>query len=136
MHQNAIQSNLWSKADFLDRARELKRRLEVWQIDDSGPVWRPKGVEFLRALESSFRDSVLHGEHDAGLTFGRPIKLIPYSNNGSVQVDGFAITKPEQSVATAIESEPVGAQKPSELASVVEGVVRAGIANVINLAAW
>jgi len=32
----------------------------------------------------------LYGEHDTGLTFGRPTQLIPYSNDGSVRIDGFA----------------------------------------------
>jgi len=46
-------------------------------------------------------------------------------------VSTFAL---EQTNAPAIEVKPLGTTKPSDLASVVEGVVRAGMANVLNIA--
>ena len=63
------QANLWSKADFLDRARELKRRLEVWQLDGDEPVYCPREtVAFQTAIKSVFRNRVMLGEHDPHLT--------------------------------------------------------------------
>lgn len=64
------QTNLWTKADFLDRAQELKRRLEVWQIDGNEPVYCPREiVAFQTAIKSVFRNRVMLGEHDPHPTF-------------------------------------------------------------------
>ena len=55
----------WSRADFLDRAHELKRRLEVWHIDGAEPVYAPRDVASrMRAERQTFRDRVMAGEHN------------------------------------------------------------------------
>jgi len=46
-------------------------------------------------------------------------------------VSTFALEQPN---APVIDVKPLGTTKPSDLASVVEGVVRAGMANVLNIA--
>jgi hypothetical protein len=60
----------WSRADFLDRAQELKRRLEVWHIQGAEPVYAPKDVVLLMEAERQvFRDRVMLGEHNPNPNF-------------------------------------------------------------------
>ncbi len=70
MNLGGGQSKKWSRANFLDKAQELTRRLDVWQIDGKEPVYCPRDiVEFQRALKSVFRDRVMLGEHEDQLDF-------------------------------------------------------------------
>jgi hypothetical protein len=65
-----MSQNVWSKADFLDRAQELKRRLEVWHIDGNEPIYSPKDiVEFLKAERQVFRDRVMLEPFDPNRRF-------------------------------------------------------------------
>lgn len=60
----------WTKADFLHRAQELKRRLEVWDVDDNEFVYCPKDVvALMKAERQVFRDMVMLGEHDPNPSF-------------------------------------------------------------------
>jgi hypothetical protein len=55
----------WSRVDFLDRAQELKRRLEVWHVQGAEPIYAPKEpVSLMEAERQSFRDRVMSGDHD------------------------------------------------------------------------
>ncbi len=87
-------SQIWSKADFLHRVQALARRLAVWHHDDDGPVWAPKGTDFLRELERPFRFRVLQGKHNPEEIFSAPIRLIPSPPSGDSDncIVGQAVT--------------------------------------------
>ena len=75
--------NAWSKADFLHQAQMLARRLAVWHVDDRGPVWTPKGIDFRREVERSFRYRVMLGEHELQRNFASATQLIPIPPTGN-----------------------------------------------------
>ncbi len=85
---------IWSKADFIHRAQVLARRLAFWHVDDGGPIWAPRGVDFLREVERPFRHRVLQGTHDPKEIFSAPTQLIstlpPDDSDGSI--GGQAVT--------------------------------------------
>lgn len=84
---------IWSKADFLHQAQILARRLAVWHVDDDGPVWAPKGTDFLREVERAFRYRVLQGQHDPEATYSGPIRLVPNPppDNSQESIAGEAV---------------------------------------------
>lgn len=84
----------WSKADFFHQAQVLARRLAGWYIDDRGPIWTLKGVDFLQEVERPFRYRVLLGEHEPKWKFKSPIRLTPISLQGDSSSDpvGQAVT--------------------------------------------
>lgn len=85
---------IWSKADFLHQAQILARRLAVWHVDDDGPIWAPKGTDFLREVERAFRYRVLQGHHDLEATHSGPIRLLPNPppDNSDESIAGEAVT--------------------------------------------
>lgn len=54
----------WTGAVFLDKAQELKSRLEKWHLDGSEPLHMPPPEQFHWLIRRTFRDRVMQGDHD------------------------------------------------------------------------
>lgn len=59
-----ITRSVWTPADFLDKAQELRLRLSQWHRNDSNePIWMPGFVELQKAVRQTFRKVVMQGAH-------------------------------------------------------------------------